>query len=105
MSFLAYWMNLYASSNPAGSVNWWMGALSHPDKQRQKINLVKAPTQMLWLAEQGVPKGGGQSQFYRDDVDKVGKPHSGGKQGNVLFVGGNVTTITSTPDENIFYGE
>ena len=103
MSFLSYWMNLYTSSTPPGA-NWWMGTVDHPEKQRKKISQIKGPTNMLWLAEQGVPKGGGQSQFYRDDISKIGKPHAAGTQGNVLFVGGNVKTITAA-EERMLYDE
>lgn len=97
-SIYSYMLNLYVSSSPAGTKYWYMGALSEPEKHRRKITQVKSPSSMIFLAEQGVAKGGTQYQFFKD-ITAVGKPHSGRKQGNLLFVGGNVGTVTHVTEE------
>ena len=95
----SYMMNLYTSSQPAGSKYWWMGALSKPENHRRKITQVKSPSNLIWLAEQGLPKGT-QYQFFKVRTD-VGFPHSGRKQGNIIFVGGNVASVNFVSDEMV----
>ena len=99
----SYMLNLYTSSQPAGSKYWWMGALSKPDNHRRTITQVKSPSNMIWLAEQGLPKGAPQYQFFKIITD-VGRPHGRGKQGNIHFVGGNVSSV-STVEEKMLCDE